>query len=78
MIMHDVESSMMSSIGYDADTQTMAIRFTSGDLYHYENVSQATYQALAHASSKGKHFGKVIAPHHKGVKQHHPRRHGMR
>ena len=68
--LQDVESSQIHSIGYDPETQTLAIRFTRGygenrgpgSLYHYSNVPQDVYDAFLAAESKGKYFGQHIKP----------------
>lgn len=50
-------SSQIAEHGYDADSQTLAIRFKSGGkLYHYAGVSRKDYDALTGAKSLGKHF----------------------
>ncbi|MDR9052109.1 KTSC domain-containing protein [Burkholderia multivorans] len=66
--MHAVESSQIHSIGFDAATKTLAIRFknrTTGaatSLYHYENVDAALFAEFAAAESKGSFFGQRIKP----------------
>ena len=66
MTMDSVESSQIHSIGHDAETNTLAIRFKSksgtGSLYHYSNFSVADMEAFRAAESKGSHFGKFIKP----------------
>ena len=63
-----VESSQLEAIGYDADSQTLAIRFHGkggkpGGLYHYANFSETDQAALRDAESKGSHFIRNIKPH---------------
>jgi hypothetical protein len=62
--MDSVESSQIHSIGHDAETNTLAIRFKSrsgpGSLYHYSNFTADDYAAFKAAESKGAHFGKYI------------------
>lgn len=63
-----VTSSQIHSIGYDADTQTLAVRFKSRDgaptsLYHYAEFTQANFDAFQAAESIGSHFYKNIKPH---------------
>ncbi|MCI1149020.1 KTSC domain-containing protein [Stenotrophomonas maltophilia] len=66
----DVQSSQIHSIGHDADSNTLAIRFTRGygdkrgpgSLYHYANFSAEEFQAFKEAESLGKHFGAYIKP----------------
>ncbi|RRU23613.1 KTSC domain-containing protein [Stenotrophomonas sp. 278] len=64
----EVKSSQIHSIGHDPETNTLAIRFTSGygqnrgpgSLYFYENFSAEEFEALKGAESIGKHFGGYI------------------
>ena len=66
----EVSSSQIHSIGHDANTQTLAIRFTNcygdkrgpGSLYHYSNFSAEEFQALKDAESVSKHFNANIKP----------------
>jgi hypothetical protein len=62
-----VESSQIHSIGHDAASNTLAIRFKNyrGDassLYHYDNFTVADFDAFRNAESIGKHFGQHIKP----------------
>ncbi|KVO82427.1 KTSC domain-containing protein [Burkholderia ubonensis] len=62
-----VESSQIHSIGYDAETETLAVRFKgrTGEptsLYHYSKFAQANFDALKTADSIGSHFYKHIKP----------------
>lgn len=67
--MTPVESSQIHSIGYDEETQTLAIRFKDRatgaptSLYHYDNATPANFAALQSAESIGSHFYKHIKPH---------------
>ncbi|PNY71522.1 KTSC domain-containing protein [Stenotrophomonas pavanii] len=66
----DVDSSQIHSIGHDAATYTLAIRFYRGygdnkapaAVYHYANFSAEEFQAFKEAESIGKHFGAYIKP----------------
>lgn len=64
--MQDVDSSQIHSIGHDAASNTLAIRFKSrsgvGSLYHYANFPAADFEAFKSAESIGAHFGKFIKP----------------
>lgn len=64
--MQEVESSQIHSIGHDAASNTLAIRFKSkvgaGSLYHYANFPAAEFEAFKNAESIGAHFGKFIKP----------------
>lgn len=50
----EVSSSAIRSVGYDPDTQTLELVFTSGDAYTYEPVDEATYDAVRSADSVGR------------------------
>ncbi len=51
-----VTSSMISSIGYDADSQLLEIEFNKGGTYQYNGVPQGEYETLMGADSHGKYF----------------------
>lgn len=55
-----VESSNVKSVGYDADSQTLAIEFKSGGVYHYEDVPKQTFADLMAAESPGKYVRSKI------------------
>ncbi|MEM5294210.1 KTSC domain-containing protein [Burkholderia sp. JPY481] len=69
--MQQVGSSQIHSIGHDANTNTLAIRFKSfktgepTSLYHYSNVPAEAFEAFRNAESFGSHFGKHIKPYDK-------------
>ncbi len=66
--MLEVSSSQIHSIGHDAETNTLAIRFyrgygreqRPGSLYHYANFSAEDFAKFRDAESKGRHFGAHI------------------
>lgn len=66
--MDAVESSQISAIGHDPETNTLAIQFppkkdgTLGSVYHYSNFTSDDFAAFKGAESIGSHFGKVIKP----------------
>jgi hypothetical protein len=65
--MDEIASSQIHSIGYDAETETLAIRFKSKlgeptSLYHYSKVTPANFEAFRTAKSIGSHFYKHIKP----------------
>ena len=68
--MTKVDSTKIHSVGYDADTHTLAVRFNSfGDgggsqfpLYHYPGVAPEFYDAFKNAESMGKFFGANVQP----------------
>lgn len=63
--MQPVESSQIHSVGHDAASNTLAIRFKNykgeaTSLYHYDNFTAADFDAFLSADSIGVHFGKYI------------------
>jgi len=62
-----VESSSLASIGYDPDTQTLAVEFAkSHDIYHYAGVPPETHEALVAAESVGRYFMTEVRPNFAG------------
>jgi hypothetical protein len=55
-----VRSSMMVSVGYDADHSTLEIEFRTGHVYDYFAVPRAVFRALLDAPSKGRFFHDAI------------------
>lgn len=55
-----VASSMISSVGYDPETQELEVTFNQGRSYTYEGVPQAEYDNLVSAQSVGKYFAANI------------------
>ena len=56
-----VTSSQITSVGYDAATETLEIEFTrGGSVYRYSGVSQDTMKAMLTAESVGSFFYKNI------------------
>lgn len=51
-----VNSSNIHSIGYDAETATLAVEFSSKRVYLYRNVPQELADSLNEAESVGKWF----------------------
>lgn len=49
-----VASSTITSVGYDAPTQTLEVEFLNGYVYQYYGVPDNIHKALMQASSKGK------------------------
>ncbi|MDR1294167.1 MAG: KTSC domain-containing protein [Bifidobacteriaceae bacterium] len=44
--MPHVESEAIREIAYDAETETLRVRFTDGDWYRYAAVPRAVYDAF--------------------------------
>lgn len=53
MKMVDCKSSQMVAHGYDPTTKTLAVRFQSGDTYHYKGVPPEAYANMTKAKSLG-------------------------
>lgn len=53
-------SKTIGAYGYDAETQTLAVQFSNGHVYHYQAVPIELYVELCDAESKGAFFGSRI------------------
>lgn len=58
-----VDSTTMTSIGYDAEARILEIEFTGGAIYQYLDVPEEIYQELLNAESKGRYFNIVFKPY---------------
>ena len=58
-----VVSSNLSSVGYEAETQTLYVTFTNGSTYTYEAVPEDVYQGLS-AESVGKYLNQNVKGHY--------------
>jgi len=47
---------MIRSVGYDAESQTLAVEFNNGSVYDYGGVPQSEYDNMMSAQSVGKYF----------------------
>jgi KTSC domain len=56
MNMTDVESSMILSVGYDAEKKTMRVLFVSGKTFEYSRVPPEVYRELMDSGSKGSYM----------------------
>lgn len=63
-----VTSSMISSVGYDAESKILEVEFKGGAVYRYDGVSPETYRALMDAESIGKQFTATIKGQYPSVK----------
>lgn len=54
------KSSNIDHLDYNAETNTLEVKFKNGGIYHYSNVDKKTYDAFEKAESHGKHFAKYI------------------
>ena len=60
-----VSSSNLESVGYDANDEILEIKFHSGGIYQYFNVSLEKFDSLMSASSKGSYFARHIKNRHR-------------
>jgi len=56
-----VTSSVIQSIGYDADARVLEVELLSGHVYRYVEVAPFFYEGLLAAKSKGTFFNRKIA-----------------
>ncbi|NAT79109.1 KTSC domain-containing protein [Dickeya fangzhongdai] len=55
-----VNSSNLSSVGYDEESQTLEVEFNHGGIYQYYNVPENIYTDLMGAGSVGSFFSHNI------------------
>lgn len=55
-----VQSSMITSFGYDPSTSILEIEFTSGVVFQYFDVPENVYHEMRNAGSVGKFFNSDI------------------
>lgn len=63
-----VESTSVSSLGYDPRSATLEVEFVNGGVYRYFMVSRATWERLRAADSIGRFVNVVIKPHYRVVR----------
>ena len=66
--MKKVDSSHLDTIHFDKDTNTLHIKFTNGQTYHYYGINENDYKNFENAESHGKHFVKYIKNGYKSRK----------
>ena len=64
-----VQSSSINAIGYEPESKTLHVEFSSGRAYHYKGVEPEEHEALVNAPSIGAHFSKHIRPAYTGREQ---------
>lgn len=64
-----VDSSNIKSVGHDPKTNTLAVEFNNGSLYHYHDIPKTVHQELMSAKSVGSHLNKNIRGSYKYTKQ---------
>ena len=55
-----VESTTITTVGYDANSELLRIEFRDRTIYQYFGVPASVHNALMCASSKGKYFNGII------------------
>jgi hypothetical protein len=65
-----VESSSVKAIGYEPDTETLEVEFTSGGVYQFAGVSQFAYDSFMAAESKGHHFAVYVRACFESIRLH--------
>lgn len=66
--MVEVESSNITSVGYDVATEEMRIQFASGGLYTYPDVPMEVAEDFVGAESVGKFFFSNIRSQYEGTR----------
>jgi hypothetical protein len=59
-----IGSSVLVSIGYDADDQILEVAFVNGRVYRYEQVPELVHRRLLNAPSPGAFFNAEIRDHY--------------
>lgn len=69
MELTEVKSTQMHSVGYNDETQTLIVKFKSGQqpIFKYTPVHPSQFEALMASESKGKYFHEHIR-NSKGIK----------
>lgn len=60
MKLKQIQSSMISHVGYNRKNKTLQLVYTSGSIYNYNNVEEKVYKGLLTAKSKGKYIHNII------------------
>ena len=56
----NVQSSNISSIGYDSVSRTLEVQFNTGSIYQYYGVPETLYRGLMNANSHGTYLNQYI------------------
>jgi hypothetical protein len=68
---HHVDSSAISSIGYDERSSVLEVEFSSGAVYDYLNVPKRVFRDLLKASSKGSFVSRRVRDRYPFVRREH-------
>lgn len=55
-----VESSIIESVGYDAEEQVLEIEFKEGGVYRYHDVPESVYAGLMSVDSHGSYHAEHV------------------
>jgi len=55
-----VSSTNVASVGYDRQTMTLEVEFTTGSIYQYFDVPEQVYQELLNAASVGQFLNQQV------------------
>jgi hypothetical protein len=55
-----VKSTNIKSVGWEADSETLEVEFSSGGIYQYAGVTRGAYEAFINAPSLGLFFHEKI------------------
>ena len=59
-----IGSSLLTSVGYDAEQQALELEFRNGRIYRYFGVPELVHRRLLHAPSLGEFFNAEIRDHY--------------
>lgn len=60
MTRQPVSSSSLASVGYDPDTKTLHVEFTSGRVYSHADVPAHIHEQLVTADSIGRAYNRLV------------------
>jgi hypothetical protein len=63
-----VDSSSLTSLGYDARKHLLEVEFRNGGVYRYMDVPEEEFDALRHADSAGRYLNQEIKPFYSVIK----------
>jgi len=63
-----VDSSSLSSLGYDAHKHLLEVEFRNGGVYRYLEVPEEEFAALKEADSAGRYLNQEIKPFYSVIK----------
>lgn len=63
-----VTSSSLAEVGYDAEFETLEVKFKHGGIYQYFNVPPFMYERLMNADSLGRFLNREIKGHYQEAK----------